>query len=274
MPQRSQDESTPVIGNRFAFRRILDTVGTTFLASTRPTYRPSYAHDPSLKAMSSPLLSLRHLSVTADQDHTAKRSNADEHHAVLTVEALDIWPGERIAVVGASGSGKSTLLGIVAGTITSYSRPLRVSGKIQRVTECRVGMVMQDALASLNPLVRTLRQVQLVDKQHAVTWLERCGIDASLHRRYPLELSGGQRQRVAVAAALARKPNLIVADEPTSALDPLATLKVLDALDQGARHQQSALVMSTHNTEVAAHLCTRWLHVTEGRLEVFDVPPA
>ncbi|AEG82178.1 hypothetical protein CULC809_01646 [Corynebacterium ulcerans 809] len=182
---------------------------------------------------------------------------------LVSVDKLDIFLGDKVAITGRSGSGKTMLLRALCGATTPG---IVVTGEMTRAR--RTALIMQDSLGSLNPLVRCDKQVRLMatSKQVAEQALASCGIAGELGHRYPLELSGGQRQRVAIAGALASHPELLLADEPTSALDPIATLAVIDALEAFHEATGGAVVISTHSPGVAKRLGTRQLHVADGKV--------
>lgn len=186
---------------------------------------------------------------------------------LLAVPELVVRRGERISITGLSGSGKTTLLRLLAGLVCE---PLVVEGTVRR--DGTVGFVAQDSLGSLNPLVRCRRQVQLAagSAERADGALRACGITDEQARRHPLRLSGGQRQRVAIACALSRDPDVILADEPTSSLDPIATLAVADALVAASERTGAAVVVSTHNPGVARRVADRHLRVEAGTITEVD----
>jgi putative ABC transport system ATP-binding protein len=205
--------------------------------------------------------------------------------AVVAVHGADceIWPRDRIALVGASGSGKSTLLHLLAGlepatagTVTwpAFDTP-------PAANPAAVGVVFQGpslipaldvgenvalplVLAGVEPLTATER---------AAAALTLLGV-ADLATKLPEELSGGQAQRVAVARVLAARPRLILADEPTGQLDRGTAAHVIDVLVAAADELGAALLITTHDPDVAARMQQRWpMHA--GRLSTPDLsaPP-
>ena len=187
-----------------------------------------------------------------------------------------VLPGEQIALVGPSGSGKSTLLHLLAGldTPTAGTISWPALGARDELRPGPVGVVFQGP--SLLPPLDVTENVALplllagVDREaatagarHALAWL---GLDA-LGAKLPEELSGGQAQRVAVARVLAGAPCLILADEPTGQLDHVAGAQVIDVLIEAATATGAALVVSTHDEELAARMAERW-QMSDGRLYV------
>lgn len=182
--------------------------------------------------------------------------------------------GDRITLMGQSGSGKSTLLHLFAGLDLATTGSVTWPG-IGRRASLRpgpIGMVFQSP--SLIPALDVIENVAL-----PLVLMGRRGTDATsaAHRamerlaigdlagKLPEELSGGQAQRVAIARALAHDPILILADEPTGQLDHEAARTVIDALTEAADTTNAALLVSTHDPDVAAHLATHW-SMTDGRL--------
>ncbi|GMA16916.1 ABC transporter ATP-binding protein [Deinococcus metallilatus] len=186
---------------------------------------------------------------------------------------LQICPGDRVALLGASGSGKSTLLHLLGGldTPTSGTVTWPALGNGQDLRPGKVAFVFQ--AQSLMPPLTALENVALPlllngkppneAQEEAAFWLERLEL-LPLADHLPEELSGGQAQRVAVARALVTHPRLILADEPTGQLDSATAQHLLDvllaALDPGA-----ALVMATHDPDVARRLDTIW-RMQDGQL--------
>jgi ABC-type lipoprotein export system ATPase subunit len=196
--------------------------------------------------------------------------------AVVALQATtcEIVAGERIALTGPSGSGKSTLLHLLAGlddpSLGSISWP--AIGPRDTLRPGRVGMVFQGP--SLLPPLTVAENVALPlllagrteerAREGARAALERLGL-AELSEKLPEEISGGQAQRVAVARALTGAPLLLLADEPTGQLDHENAAEVVHVLEEAARHSGAALVVATHDPEVAERLPERWV-MRDGRL--------
>ncbi len=185
----------------------------------------------------------------------------------LHATSCEVFAGQRIAVVGPSGSGKSTLLHLMAGlddpTVGVVSWPA-IGGRAA-LRPRRVAMIFQgpSLLAPLSVLENTALPLVIggmtdaAARAAAHAALRTLDLDA-LADRLPEEISGGQAQRVAVARALAGEPSLILADEPTGQLDRANGAAVLDVLLAVSDRAGSALVVSTHDPEVAARLDERW----------------
>ena len=192
----------------------------------------------------------------------------------LQPTTCEIFPGARIALTGPSGSGKSTLLHLLAGldepTLGTVSWP--EIGPRDTLRPGRVAVVFQGP--SLLPPLTVVENVALPlllagrTEAEALTGataaLERLDL-LELEAKLPEEISGGQAQRVAVARALAGAPVLLLADEPTGQLDHDNAAAVADVLEDAARHSGAALVLATHDLEVAERLPERWV-MRDGRL--------
>ena len=197
--------------------------------------------------------------------------------ATLALEPCDcaVEHGQRVALMGPSGSGKSTLLHLMAG----LDRPTQgrvdwpAIGPREALRPGPVAVVFQGP--SLLPPLTILENVQLPlvlngstlteAAARAENSLELLGL-ADLRDKLPEEVSGGQAQRAAVARALAGEPTLLLADEPTGQLDHVAARQVVDALLATADATGGALVVATHDHEVAAALGERW-EIHSGRLQ-------
>ena len=188
----------------------------------------------------------------------------------------EIWPRERIAIIGPSGSGKSTLLHLIAGLEipTAGTIVWPALGDRASLRPGPVAIVFQGP--SLLPPLDVLENVALplvLDGAGPVEARERASaalarLDLTdLHAKLPEELSGGQMQRVAIARALAQRPRLLLADEPTGQLDQHTATHVVEVLMRVAAETEAALVVSTHDPAVADRLDQRW-PVTDGRLTV------
>ncbi|TQX82221.1 MULTISPECIES: ABC transporter ATP-binding protein [Rhizobium] len=233
--------------------------------------------------MTKPFLSVRDLRVTFP---TAAGSFA----AVDTI-GFEVARGEILALVGESGSGKSmTSLSIMrllpeAATMTGS---IEIDGQdiarlkrheIEDVRGAKIGMIFQEPMTSLNPVLTIGRQMSEGLMRHcntprrqaieeAVAALEDVRIpDArKMLGQYPHQLSGGMRQRVMIAAALTLKPGVLIADEPTTALDVTVQAQVLDLLvDLKLRHG-SGILLITHDIGVVAETADRVAVMRGGRI--------
>ncbi|WP_150461932.1 ABC transporter ATP-binding protein [Nesterenkonia ebinurensis] len=206
----------------------------------------------------------------------------------LSKACLDLYPGEAVAIMGPSGSGKSTLLHAIAGIIsadegkvilrrpddeglddiTTLSEAKRSAFRLHRFGFVfQQGMLIPELTAEENialPLL-LLGSGRTEAVQQANSGLERLGL-AGLGERRIGQLSGGQAQRVAIARALVTDPTIIFADEPTGSLDSRTAEEVLDALLATNDGADRALVIVTHDEQVAAR-CDRTVRMLDGRIE-------
>ena len=202
---------------------------------------------------------------------------------------LAVAPGEAVAVMGPSGSGKSTLLHALAGIVRPQAGQVHLEGlRIDDLGEAarsalrltRFGFVFQSG--QLLPELAAEENVALPlmlggrPRRAAVaaarTWLAAVGL-AGMETRRPGELSGGQAQRVAVARALVASPSVVFADEPTGALDRRTGQETMHLLVEATRDRGAALVVVTHDGEVAAY-CHRLVEVRDGHLSQPEPQPA
>ncbi|MGW7271204.1 ABC transporter ATP-binding protein [Streptomyces sp. NPDC054864] len=193
---------------------------------------------------------------------------------------FSIHPGEVVAVMGPSGSGKSTLLHCLAGIVKPDSGSITYNGReltdlpdatLSALRRSEFGFVFQ--FGQLVPELTCVENVALPLRLNgakrkeaeatARTWMERLEVD-DVRAKRPGEVSGGQGQRVAVARALATSPRVIFADEPTGALDSLNGERVMELLTDAARSANTAVVLVTHETRVAAY-SDREIVVRDGR---------
>ena len=232
-----------------------------------------------------PLLEVREL-------HTEFRTGAGVVRAVDGV-SFSVDPGETIAVVGESGSGKSvtalSVLRLVAdppgriteGQILFDGRDL-LGLSLAEMREIRgrdIGMVFQEPMTSLNPVLTISRQITETLEQHqgadrgsaerrALELLQMVGIADPARRlkQYPHQLSGGMRQRVMIAVALACNPKLIIADEPTTALDVTIQAQILELMKSLTHELNVAQIIITHNLGVVARYASRVNVMYAGRI--------
>jgi putative ABC transport system ATP-binding protein len=200
--------------------------------------------------------------------------------AALDGASFSVHPGEVVAVMGPSGSGKSTLLhclaGIVrpdSGSVVYAGRELTTLSDAQRSALRRTDFGFVFQFGQLVPELNCVENVALplrlsgvkrkAAERTALEWLERLEVEDAARKR-PGEISGGQGQRVAVARALAPSPKVVFADEPTGALDSFNGERVMSLLTDAARLQNTAVVLVTHETRVAAY-SDREIVVRDGR---------
>ena len=184
-----------------------------------------------------------------------------------------IFPGDRIAIVGPSGCGKSTLLHLIADLDepTSGSVLWPGLGTHGTLRPARIAVVFQ--AQSLLPALTVIENVTLPlllqdqaqsAEAKAREALARLGLDG-LAGKLPETLSGGQAQRVALARALCGRPRLLIADEPTGQLDHATAMELMRQL-LGALDPTTALVVATHDPDVAGELSSIW-HMERGVLQ-------
>lgn len=193
--------------------------------------------------------------------------------------ALNVEPGEFVAIVGTSGSGKSTLLHMLGGLDNPTSGKVEVEGKDlakmndEQLTIFRrrnIGFIFQNY--NLVPILNVYENIVLPieldgekpDKVFIDNIIKMLGLTEKLNN-LPNNLSGGQQQRVAIARALATKPAIILADEPTGNLDSKTSQEVMGLLKMTGRQFRQTIVMITHNNEIA-QLADRIVRIEDGRI--------
>lgn len=241
--------------------------------------------------MTEPLeLEVKHLSVSF-------QTPFGEVQAVRDV-SICLHPGEVLAIVGESGCGKSVLCKSILKLLPASAKirsdgiclcGTDISGYREREM-CRLrgktaAMILQDAMASLNPTMRVGAQIaeavrvhqpslskqsqsSIIIEEKVEALLQLVGIDPAAEKKmqYPYQFSGGMRQRVVLAAALAADPRILFADEPTTALDVLAQAKILDLLDELRQKLGMAVVFVTHDLGAAARLADRIAVMHDGKI--------
>jgi peptide/nickel transport system ATP-binding protein len=217
--------------------------------------------------------------------------------------SFDLAPGETLGLVGESGCGKSTLgrglMGLLPdgakrdGEVLFRGRDIfSLSAKESyRLRGSELGMIFQEPLTRLNPLMRISQHFEETIKQHepslsrdeirdrALGVLRLMGIPPTRYRSYPHEFSGGMRQRLMIALALVLRPAFVVADEPTTALDVLVEAQIVQILNDLRQNFQTSLLLITHNVGIVAEACDRVAVMYAGRIveqgrvaEVFKNP--
>jgi ABC-type lipoprotein export system ATPase subunit len=192
--------------------------------------------------------------------------------------SFEIGAGDRIAIVGPSGSGKSTLLHLVAGLEEASGGSLEwpALGDRRSLRPSKISLIFQ--VQSLVPELTAVENVELplilagADSSTARS-AARCALALigleELEGKLPQELSVGQAQRIAAARAIVHRPALILADEPTGQLDHATGERLMLALLGAVEGSDAALVVATHDLDVAERMRTRW-RLEHGRLLVTE----
>jgi peptide/nickel transport system ATP-binding protein len=211
--------------------------------------------------------------------------------SVVNGLSYTVGRGETVAVVGESGSGKSVsvlaLLGLLPARVATVTGSARLDGedllgmsqeRLRQVRGPGVGMVFQDPMTSLNPVLTVGRQLvegirahgevsKAAARERAAGLLAEVGLPdpGRALDRYPHELSGGMRQRVVIAIALSNSPSLLIADEATTALDVTVQAQILDLVEKLRADHGTGVIWITHDLGVVAGIADRVLVMYGGR---------
>lgn len=206
--------------------------------------------------------------------------------------SFDLYKGETLAIVGESGSGKSvtarSLMGILTpnavvegGSILYEDVDLLKlkEDEFHKYRGNKLGMVFQDPLSSLNPILKVGKQLtesmrlnekisKAQAKDRALKLLKGVGISDPERRydQYPFELSGGMRQRVVIAIALSANPQILICDEPTTALDVTIQAQILELINDIKRERQLSVIFITHDMGVVANMADRIAVMYAGKI--------
>ena len=246
-----------------------------------------------------PLLELRNVST-----HYVSQRGTRVVRAVEDV-SLSLNAGQTLGIVGESGSGKSTLAltllrvlppaaRIAGGQILLEGEDLvpKPEEDMRRIRGKKIAMILQDPMASLNPLFTIGDQVgepiRLHEKatrkdawRRAIDLLKAVRIPAAETRvrQYPHEMSGGMRQRIVGAIGISCEPRLLIADEPTTSLDLTIQAQYLNLLRDLQKEHRLGLIFITHNLGIVAKMCDLLVVMYAGRVvesgpvaQVFDRP--
>ncbi|MBS1771634.1 MAG: ABC transporter ATP-binding protein [Bacteroidetes bacterium] len=209
--------------------------------------------------------------------------------------SFQLEKGKTLAIVGESGSGKSltalSLMGLlpkgadVKGELTfndkeqTYSL-INSSDKVwQQLRGKAMGMVFQEPMSSLNPVMKIGKQLAEVitthqkinkeaAKQKAIEWLGKVQLPnpEKIYDRYPHQLSGGQKQRVMIAMAMCNNPALLIADEPTTALDVTVQQEVIALMKQLQEEHHTAMIFITHDLALASNIADEVMVMYKGEV--------
>ncbi len=205
---------------------------------------------------------------------------------------LQIEKGQRLGLVGESGSGKTVTAMALSGLIER--RDVKMSGRVvfdgrdllacsreqlRSVQGKEIGVVFQEPMTSLNPLIRVGRQVEEVlrihtdlspgeRKRQALEVMEEVGLPdpEQTYQKYPHQLSGGQRQRAVIASALIIHPKLLICDEPTTALDVTVQAQILQLLRSVSLRFGVAILLISHDLSVVRRLCEQVAVMYQGQI--------
>ena len=219
--------------------------------------------------------------------------------------SFTIGKGKTLAIVGESGSGKSltalALMGLLPATAhVEGERWLRLGQEnepanglshlleketMQPIRGKHIGMVFQEPMSALNPIMKVGKQIEEAIRAHqeistkdaraqAISWLEKVQLPepAKLFSRYPHQLSGGQKQRVMIAMAMCNHPTLLIADEPTTALDATVQQEILHLMSFLQQEHGTAMIFITHDLAIAASIADDVLVMYQG--EVMEYGPS
>jgi ABC-type glutathione transport system ATPase component len=214
------------------------------------------------------ILSIEHLNVSLKKDPS---------RLLVRDSSFKLSSGKTTCIVGESGSGKSltalTIMGLLSdqliatGSIFFKGVDLTALNhkEMQKIRGAQIGMIFQEPMTSLNPVLTVGFQIGEVLTAHlglkglalklrVESLLANVGIPIKRANSYPDELSGGQRQRVMVAMSIACEPALLIADEPTTALDVTVQAQILTLLDELKNRMQMAMLFITHDFGVVSDI--------------------
>ena len=201
------------------------------------------------------------------------------------VKGIDFFMknGQRVGLVGESGSGKTVTAMAISGLIERYNvdiegeilfngKDLRTLSRdeMRRIQGRGIGVVFQEPMTSLNPLMKIGQQIEETLVLHTkknkeerralvLEAMEKVGLPEPevTYDKYPHQLSGGQRQRAMIASAFVVVPQLLICDEPTTALDVRVQAQILDLLRDLSEEYGVGILLISHDLRVIRHLCDR-----------------
>ncbi|WP_321897156.1 ABC transporter ATP-binding protein [Burkholderia cepacia] len=227
------------------------------------------------------------------QDLVAEATTPDGTVRIVDGVSFAVRGGRSLALVGESGSGKSvtclSVLGLPPAGVRVSSGSIRLgdadllgksSAELNALRGREIGMILQDPMTSLNPLLTIGQQITEMFRYHegirsrrasearAIELLRRVRVPAPEHRlnSYPHQFSGGMRQRVSIAMNLACNPTLLIADEPTTALDVTIRLQILDLLREIQLERGTGIVLVTHDLHIVRRYCDDVAIMYAGRI--------
>ncbi|MBN0976136.1 ABC transporter ATP-binding protein [Pseudomonas sp. SDM007_2] len=234
---------------------------------------------------SQPILSVQQLSIDVGMGANSRR--------VVDHLSFDLFAGQTLCIAGESGSGKSlsslAIMGLLPKAVRVAEGAISFEGRdligvpereLQRLRGKQIGMIFQEPMTSLNPLMTVGQQLQETLRRHeplgrqalrqrAREMLESVRMPQVEKRlqQYPHELSGGMRQRVMIAMAMLCRPKVLIADEPTTALDVTIQAQILELMRELQQVYGTSLLMITHDMGVVAEMADQVVVMNHGRTE-------
>ncbi len=201
---------------------------------------------------------------------------------VLYNLSFNVYPGDKLAIIGESGAGKTTIIKILLGLMKPVSGRVLVFGKDiyalksseRRKLYRRIGYVPQDPGRSLNPKLQVIDILAEPLEAQGVPWriiedkarevLGFVGLSDKVLDMYPDQLSGGMQQRVLIARALIHDPEILILDEPTSALDVSIQAQIIKLINKIYGARRLTLILVTHDLAVAQYVADRGIVLRKG----------
>lgn len=222
---------------------------------------------------------------------TTFRINKKEYPVIRDI-SFEIHENETLCMVGESGCGKSvttlSVMGLLPENGAVRSGSIKLCGEellgmsprqLGQVRGKKMGMIFQEPMTSLNPLLTIGYQLTEGLRQHhgmskaeahatAVSYLEKVGIANAEERmkQFPFQLSGGLRQRIMIAMMMSLQPRLLIADEPTTALDVTIQAQILKLMDKLVKEQGASLILITHDLAVVSQMADRIIVMYCGKI--------
>ncbi|MGP0173999.1 lipoprotein-releasing ABC transporter ATP-binding protein LolD [Pseudomonas sp. NCHU5208] len=223
----------------------------------------------------------QHNAVLSCRNLSKRYDEGPESVVVLDGLELELFPGERVAIVGSSGSGKSTLLNMLGGLDTPSEGSVWLAGEqLSALSETARGLLRNRALGFVYQFHHLLAEFTALEnacmplligktpipeaRQRATALLQRVGLGHRLDHK-PAELSGGERQRVAIARALVNRPGLVLLDEPTGNLDQHTAEGIQELMRELSQDSNTAFLVVTHDMQLARQM-DRVLSLQDGKL--------